>query len=385
MKKKTIITSVLILLTTLIFISSIIYLYNNEEKIKLKSIGYGNLESREILKLTKSEIDKILKYDYNKNLIYIIESDNYDPNKLDLYLKYINEYKDIDYLKIFSLINNENMNIEKIDEYINLLKQYNNISGIINYINDYKDLDIKLTDTTLDFMAEKYFISDYTERYLLYYEKNKSLSYEEIITRINSNLDYKFYDDSKEADLSKEMYTLVNKYYYLPYDYIPNELETVSYEYSINNTKLNKTSLENFINMFNAAKENGLTIKITTAYRDYNFQSILYNNYVNSDGQDKADTYSARPGHSEHQFGYSIDLTNGENAKFSEFESTKEYEWLKDNAYKYGFILRYPKDKEYITGYQFEPWHYRYVGTEISNYIQENNITYEEYYAYYLR
>ena len=137
--------------------------------------------------------------------------------------------------------------------------------------------------------------------------------------------------------------------------------------------------------MYEDAKKQNIIFKITTAYRDYNFQSILYNNYVNSDGKTLADTYSARPGYSEHQLGYSFDLTNEDYADFSEFEYTDEYKWLQENAYKYGFILRYPKDKEYITGYVFESWHYRYVGNDISTYIYENDITYEEYYAYFLR
>ena len=137
--------------------------------------------------------------------------------------------------------------------------------------------------------------------------------------------------------------------------------------------------------MADAARKENLTIKITTAYRNYNFQSILYNNYVKSDGIKAADTYSARPGYSEHQLGYSTDLTNGKNVSFDDFETTKEFEWLSKNAYKYGFILRFPKDKDYLTGYKYESWHYRYVGEDIAKYIYENDITYEEYYAYFLR
>lgn len=384
MKKKTIII-ISIILIVIILISSILFLYTSKDKLKLKSIGYNNLETSEILKLTEAEIEKILNYNYNENIIYIIKSDNYDSKKLDLYLKYINENKDIDYLKIFNLINNENTDLNNIDEYINLLKKYDNINGIINYINNYKNYEINLDNTTLSFIEEKYFIIDNLYRYLSYYESNKDLSYKEIITRINSNLDYPFYEYSSSADLSKGMYTLVNKYYYLESNFIPEELETVSYEYAINNTKLNKIALENFIKMADKAKEENIIIKITTAYRDYNFQSILYNNYVNSDGKELADTYSARPGYSEHQFGYSFDLTNADYADFDEFEYTEEFKWLQDNAYKYGFILRYPKDKEYITGYQFEAWHYRYVGNDIAKYIYDNDITYEEYYAYYLR
>ena len=382
--KKTIIT----FLITIIFILCIsisIYLYSNSTKIKLKNIGYNNLEINEILKLSEKEINEILKYEYNENFIYVIESDKYNKKKLDLYLKYINENKDINYLKIFKLINNKNFYKKKINEYLELLKKYDITKSIIVFVNNYSNTDIKLNDIVLSFMSEKYFIIDYLDRYLKYYENNKDLSYTEIITRINSNLDYTFYENSKPADLSKGMYTLVNKYFYLDSNFIPNDLETVGYTYAIHNTKLNKVALENFKKMAEDAKKENLYILITTAYRDYNFQSILYNNYVKSDGIKQADTYSARPGYSEHQFGYSFDLTTKEYADFGEFEYTKEYEWLKKNAYKYGFILSYPKDKEYITGYQFESWHYRYVGIDIATYIHENNITYEEYYTYFLR
>ena len=385
MKNKKIIISILIITIFILCISVSIYIYSNNEKIKLKNIGYNNLEVNEILKLSKKEIDEILKYEYNENFIYVIGSDNYNKKKLSLYLKYMNENKDISYLKIFKLINNKNFDEKKANDYIKLLKEYDNIESIVIFVNNYNNTNIELNNIVLSFMSEKYFIIDYLDRYLKYYENNKDLKYSEIVTRINSNLDYKFYENSKPADLSKGIYTLVNKYYYLESNFIPNDLETVGYTYAINNTKLNKIALENFKKMAEAAKLENLDILITTAYRDYNFQSILYNNYVKSDGVTLADTYSARPGYSEHQFGYSFDLTTKNYADFGEFEYTKEYEWLTKNAYKYGFILRYPKNKEYITGYQFESWHYRYVGTDIATYIHKNNITYEEYYAYFLR
>ena len=385
MKKKHIILIITISIILFVLTGLILYFYNNDNKIRLKNIGYSNIETKEILKLTDKEIHKILEYGYNNNLIYIIKSNNYDSKKLNLYLKYINKNKDIDYLKIFNLINNEDFNNKKANEYIKLLKDYDNVNGIVKYVNDYSEKNIKINETTLSFMNEKYFVLDYLDRYLKYYENNKDLKYSEIITRINSNLDFKFYDDSNKADLSKEMYTLVNKYNYLEANYIPNDLESVSYNYAINSTKLNKTALENFIIMADDAKKENLVFKITTGYRDYNFQSILYNNYVKADGKELADTYSARPGYSEHQLGYSADLTTENYSEFDEFEYTDEYNWLQENAHKYGFILRYPKGKEYITGYQFESWHYRYVGVDIATYIHENNITYEEYYTYFLR
>ena len=384
-KNKKILTVILISIILIIISGLVIYFCTNKFKIKLKSTGYNNLETNEILKLSDAEIKEILKYKYNENFIFIIKSDNYNSKKIDLYLKYVNLYNDVDYLKIFNLINNKDIDIKKIDQYIELLKQYNDIEGIILYVNNYSHSNIKFNETTLSFIKEKYFIEDYLERYLKYYENHKDLSFKEIVTRINSNLDYKFYEDVKTADLTKGMFTLVNKYNYLESNFVPNDLETISYTYAVNNTKLNKIALENFIKMYEDASKENINFKITTAYRDYNFQSILYNNYVNSDGKDLADTYSARPGYSEHQLGYSFDLTNESYADFGEFEYTDEYKWLQENAYKYGFILRYPKDKEYITGYVFESWHYRYVGTDIATYIHKNNITYEEYYSFFLR
>jgi len=371
---------VFIILLVLIVISII-----PKNKNSLDKLGYSNLEIVEINKLTKSEIDTISKYDYNSNLIYIIKSENYNPNKLNLYMKYTLKYKGLDYLKIFELINNDNFKENKIDEYIELLKKYDSPNGIVNYVNNYKGKDIEANETTLALLNEKYFIEEYLDRYIKYYNKNNKLGYDEIVRRVNSNIDKEFYTDSNKADTSKGMYTLVNKFYYLEENFTPEDIVSTEPKYSRDTAKLNKTAYENFVKMADAANKDGLTIKITTAYRNYNFQSILYNNYVKSDGVKAADTYSARPGYSEHQLGYSADLTNGKNVSFDDFETTKEFEWLSENAYKYGFILRFPKGKDYLTGYKYESWHYRYVGKEIAKYIYENDITYEEYYAYFLR
>lgn len=382
LKKKVWIIIFVIIIFIVIFGCLLLKKPNNST---LKSKGYSNLEVIELQKLTKSEINTILKYDYNKNLIYIIESEDYNPNKLELYIKYTLKYSDIDYLKIFNLINNEDFNEDKIDDYIKLLKNYDNIDGVIGYVNNFKDKNIEVNETTLALINEKYFIKDYMDRYLSYYNTHKSLDYSEIITRVNSKLDYTFYEDSTSADLSKGMYTLVNKFYYLDKNYIPDDLVTVSGIYARDSAQLKKVAYDNFVKMADDARKEGLTIKVTTGYRSYSFQSTLYNNYVKADGVKNADTYSARPGYSEHQLGYSADLTNATHVSFDQFEYTDEYKWLKNNAHKYGFIMRYSKDKEYITGYIFEPWHYRYVGVDVATYIYENDITYEEYYEYFLR
>ena len=381
LKLKNLIIFSMILLLLILILLIIFHKPNN----KLEELGYNQLEITEIEKLSDEELNTILKYNYNSNLIYVIKSENYKSDLLDLYLKYTLEYEDIDYLKIFELINNENFKEENINDYTTLLRKYSNIEAIIKYVNNYKDKNINIDETTLSFINEQYFIIDYLDRYLNYYDNNKNLEFKEIITRVNSNLDYTFYSDSNEVDLSKGMHSLVNKYNYLSQDYVPENLVTIEGKYARDKAQLIDIAFDNFVKMSDAASLEGLTLKITTGYRSYNFQSTLYNNYVKADGIKNADTYSARPGYSEHQLGYSADLTNADLVSFDDFENTKEYEWLKENAYKYGFIERYPKNKEYITGYIFESWHYRYVGVDIATYIYENDITYEEYYAYFLR
>lgn len=371
----------LILLLIIIFIGYTI-IYSNKDK-SLKEIGYSSLEIEEINKLTKSEITDIKRFKYNENLVYMITSSDYDSNNLYLYLKYTNKYNNIDYLTIFKLINHESFKEENINEYMNYLKENDNVEGIIelvnNYGSEYND------ERTINLMKEKYYIHEYLDRYLKYIDKNPTLDYSEVITRINSNLDYKFYTNDKEADTTKGMYTLVNKYNYLNENYEPKDIVSLDGKYTKYNGKLNKDAYEAFKKMADDISKEEMMIKVTTGYRDYNFQATLYNNYVEADGKEEADTYSARPGYSEHQLGYSADLTNEDNVSFGEFENTDEFKWLSKNAHKYGFILRYPKDKEYITGYVYESWHYRYVGVDIATYIYENDITYEEYYAYYLR
>ena len=131
-----------------------------------------------------------------------------------------------------------------------------------------------------------------------------------------------------------------------------------------------------------AAALDGFDIRIGSGYRSFNSQKTIYKNYVKRDGQAKADTYSARPGHSEHQTGLAIDIcAAGYKCIGSGFNGTPPANWLSDNAYKYGFILRYPNGKTNETGYKFESWHYRYVGKELATklYNGGNWITLEDY------
>ena len=173
---------------------------------------------------------------------------------------------------------------------------------------------------------------------------------------------------------------LVNKYYYLKEDYVPNDLQAISRKYALSNMRMVGTAKESFENLSAAAQAENLNIIAMSTYRSYTYQVNLYNRYKKQDGEAKADTYSGRPGHSEHQTGLAVDVYNKEN-NYTNFGKTKEFEWMQQHAHEYGFILRFPKDKEKETGYEYESWHYRYVGVEVATYIHDNNITLEEYHA----
>lgn len=226
----------------------------------------------------------------------------------------------------------------------------------------------------------KCYIDENETAYLEYRNKNKDMPIEKVILNVNMGLNNKYYTNTKESKYQNTYKILVNKYNYVTESYIPNNLEQVSSEYSSKSLKLVNYAKEAFEEMARAAKAENYTIRAMSSYRDYAYQNTLYNNYAKRDGYESADTYSARPGYSEHQTGLAVDIDNAKES-FTNFENTKEFTWMQNNAYKYGFILRFPKDKVTETGYEYESWHYRYVGKEIAKYIHDNNLCYEEYYA----
>ncbi len=153
---------------------------------------------------------------------------------------------------------------------------------------------------------------------------------------------------------------IANKTYPLPQSYNPGLDSEVSAQLNV---------------MFEAAKQDGIKLFITSGYRSYNRQKELYDKYVARDGKQAADRYSARPGHSEHQTGLAVDLNSTANS----FANTPEAKWIAENSYKYGFIVRYPKGKENITGYIYEPWHVRYLGVEKATEVYESGLCLEEF------
>jgi zinc D-Ala-D-Ala carboxypeptidase len=181
---------------------------------------------------------------------------------------------------------------------------------------------------------------------------------------------------------------VVNKKYYMPVDYIPKDLVYPNvpflFKEKMEKRKMRSEAAKALERMFAAAKKDGISLSGVSAYRSYTTQKTLFNNYVKRDGIEKARTYSAIPGTSEHQTGLAIDVSGstGKCAAESCFANTKEAIWLKKHSADYGFIIRYPKGKESVTGYKYEPWHLRYVGN-ISEPINNRGITLEEYLQVY--
>ena len=156
-----------------------------------------------------------------------------------------------------------------------------------------------------------YYRKENKERYIKYQKENQSLSIEDIITQVNIGIDNPYYTNTKPSDNLNTNLILVNKYNYVTEDYIPENLEPLDTNYARSGMQLVKEAKEAFEDLSQNAKENGMTILAMSSYRSYDYQVNLYNNYVKSDGQEAADTYSARAGYSEHQTGLAADVYNG--------------------------------------------------------------------------
>ncbi len=254
---------------------------------------------------------------------------------------------------------------------------------------DNKRLD-KLSNTKknpilIAFLQEKYYIKDNLDRYLKYYENNKKTAYSDIVAIVNTNNDYAFYEHDIDTDLNLNEKLLCNKFYKLPDGYEPDDLVEMKNKYYYGDVQIVRQEVyDAFVDMWNAANNEGIYLIVNSSYRSFDDQTELYNLYKDNYGAKQADSVASRPGYSEHQTGLSVDIFSKDNTSTKTFKDSPAYNWLKDNSYKYGFILRYPEGKENLTGYEFEAWHYRYVGKKIAKEIHNSNLTYEEYYAYYI-
>ena len=312
--------------------------------------------------------DDIKDHEYSDTLENILTTEYYNP-------KYLTSYLDINY-------HEKEYYLDNINKLLDLGYKADEINDIYDKLDD-KSIDLVIDNEYLKdislVMNLDYFNEEYLERYLIY-NKDKELTYEDLVTYVNADLDHKYYTGVKDIEEPKDIKVLVNKYNKLPSTYEPDDLEAISTKYNKGfNNKMRHEAKEAFEKMCEAALKDNITIYSGSAYRSYSYQANLYNRYVASNGFDEAETFSARAGYSEHQTGLATDIMNASLDYIS--KNDKEYTWLVDNSYKYGFILRYPEGKEKITGYMYEEWHFRYLGIETATTVYNLGITYDEYIA----
>ncbi len=243
----------------------------------------------------------------------------------------------------------------------------------------------KVDSNIVSFVTEKYFIYENLDKYLEYKKNNRDYTNTEVVAIINTEANVEWLDNMKLTDTSKGDLMLVNRIYGLASDYQPEDIVTVPTKFAYSNVKLKNSILENIENLVDDAANEGYTFVVSMGYRTYKEQKNLYNSYAKSYGKSEADEYVARPGHSEYETGLSFDLEPYKyKKKVKNIKDSDEYKWLRENAYKYGFIFRFEADKKNLTKFSEDPWRLRYVGIDASTMIYNENICFEEYYAYFV-
>lgn len=356
--KKKIIVIIIFSLTIILFI--LYAIFNPFLTIKLKGKNTYQIKLGEIYKENGCKVKSLfLDLSNNVKIKGKVNNKKIGTYKLEYKINYLFKSKKI--YRTISVIDTEGPVItligdENIEIYVGDIYQELGFNVSDNYDKELEDavkIDSNLDNTKAGDYQIKYSVEDSSGNKTEVVRNIKVK--EKIVNKIAS------YDNtvSNTEPTYINGILIVNKTYALPSNY---------------NKGVDATANQALINLQNAASEAGYNIPLLSGFRSYETQQTLYNNYVARDGVALADTYSARPGHSEHQTGLAFDVGKIDN----DYGDTNEGKWLATHAHEYGFIIRYLKGKEDITGYMYEPWHIRYVGSVATN-IYQANITLEEY------
>lgn len=344
-----------------------VFLFYQKQVNTLSKLGYSREASKNILFSFNKEY--VLTVGENKTLNRAFESEDFNE-------KYMDNYTKIKYVNHKDLIKNINklLKIGYSNSDINIILSHGDNESVKRFAKREK---IKYLE---EFFALDYAKLDNYDRYV-HYSDETGEDEETTVLFVNLDMDKEDYTDAYLIkDFSVDM--LVNKHRRLSEDFVPDGLSKIDEKYAAEDgMRASKIAINAFIEMSKASEKEGYGIVINSAYRSYEDQEEINNTYLELYGQSYVDRYVAKPGFSEHQTGLCFDIGSRNSRVFAD---SKEYEWMLDNAYKYGFILRFPKKYETITGFRAEPWHYRYVGKKVAKYIYENNITLEEYYMMFL-
>ncbi len=345
----------------------VIFFFYSSQISSLTRLGYSKEAARNILFQFKKEY--VLSVGENKTLNAAFESDDYNE-------KYLDQYSKIDYQNQKHLIKNINTLIKK--GYSN-----DNISMILAHGSDQDVTEFAKRDK-INYLEEFFSLpyaklSNY-DRYVDYSNETGEDD-ETTVLAVNLDMDKENYEDPIIVKkFSTDM--LVNKHRSLTKAFEPEDLVSIDEKYAVDDTQAgSRIAVNAFIQMYKAAKKEGYGLVINSSYRSYEDQEETCDTYRELYGENYVKNYVAMPGFSEHQTGLSFDIGSTDTNVFADSD---EYEWVQENAHKYGFIQRFPTKYESITGFRAEPWHYRYVGKKIATYIYENDISFEEYYALFL-
>lgn len=330
--------------------------------IRVVSCGYSFGSAYKINSLNIK--DKVIESKYSKTLDKII---NKDYN-----FKYLDNYLELDYYDYddFGSMINKLLDLGYSSSEINIINKMNSSSVIGEIIKH--DYDRHL----VKYMDYEFYKDEYLYRYLEYYTGD----YKETIIKVNIGLDMEVYTDSNVvSSYSIDMFT--NKHNRLSDEYVPSDLVLIKSSCASSSEYLAKDAAVAFEKMCSDMQSEGMLMMARAAYRSFDEQQSTYDTYLNLYGSSYVKTHVALAGYSEHQTGLAVDVMQ---VGYNTFANSPSYKWLIENSYKYGFILRYPNGDDDITQFQYEPWHYRYVGVDIATKIYEEGITFDEYYAMYL-
>ncbi len=350
------------------FIFLAIFLFYRKQIRDLTSVGYSKKASQVIL--FSFQKDYALSVSDNAALNRVFEEDKFIE-------EYMEQYKKITY------VDQEHF-VDHLHEALKKGYKPSDINIIFSHGND-EAVDQFLKRDKINYL-EEFFSVDYAklenyDRYILYSDETGE-DEELTVLYVNLDLDKEDYvDASITNDFSLDM--LVNKHHGLKEDFVPKDLITIDSNYaSYDDLKCSHIAFNAFREMSDAASKEGYGLIINSAYRSYQDQVDISNMYLKSYGQNYVDKYVAKPGFSEHQTGLAFDIGS---RSTNVFANSKEYQWMNENAYKYGFIHRFTKRYAFITGFREEAWHYRYVGKDIATKIHElGDISLEEYWAMYI-
>lgn len=360
----------------------------NLTRIQLLLKGYSFSQASEILSLTKEEENEILSHDKIDHIVnWIEESDNVEW--YDEYEKYLGLNKKLEYVDVVSYIDNlyENQ-VPKLkslsysnDDIWKLIKDGASEDDFQYLIdNNYSAKDLEPYSKVEGYKIQN--LAGYISAYATYKDYNYAVCITNYPFIVSSNGDP---EESYTISNPDELLTLVKKGFYLPDDYEPELVEPdIPVAPDCENSQMTPETSKALTKMYKAAKKEGLELVVNSAYRSYETQVAIYNDFETRYGGQYASEYVAAPGASEHQTGLGLDLTSQSvvEGKKITFGDTEEYRWVVENCYKYGFIIRFEDGTDGITGIAHEPWHLRYVGEEVAKEIVKNKWTFEEYCLY---